>query len=140
MMKRTLTLSLTPILGLLAMPVDAADRQPSPKGANAYIISPADGERVPTRFTVRFGLQGMGVAPAGVPKAGTGHFHLIVDGRLPAFDRPMGKAVRHFGGGQTEVRLELPPGRHRLQLILGDARHVPHDPPVVSAPIEITVE
>ena len=131
---------LIPLL-LLATPMTlAADRQPSPEGANAYIISPADGERVPSRFTVRFGLQGMGIAPAGVDKAGTGHFHLVVDGRLPAFDRPMGKSVRHFGGGQTEARIELPRGHHRLQLILGDGRHVPHDPPVVSAPIEITVD
>jgi len=137
-MKRALVM--TVLSTLISAPALAVDRQPSPPGANAYIVDPADGEHVPSRFTVRFGLQGMGVAPAGVDRSGTGHFHLIVDGRLPAFDRPMDRTVRHFGAGQTEVRLELPKGRHRLQLILGDAHHVPHVPPVVSAPIEITVD
>lgn len=130
----TILACLSPI-GALAQP-----RTSSPEGATAYIVSPADGERVPSTFVVRFGLSGMGVAPAGVRKPGTGHFHLIVDGELPPLDRPMGKSVRHFGGGQIQTTLHLDKGKHTLQLILGDDRHVPHAPPVVSPPITITVE
>ncbi len=115
---------------------------PSPEGAEVYIISPKDGDTVGRNFTVRFGLKGMGVAPAGVDKAKTGHHHLMIDGKkLPPMDKPMNKeVVKHFGGGQTEVTLSLAPGKHTLQLILGDKAHVPHDPPVVSKSITITVK
>lgn len=116
-------------------------RTPSPEGAAAYIVSPADGDTVSGTFTVRFGLHGMGVAPAGTDKAGTGHHHLLVDGKMmPAMDKPLGEDVMHFGGGQTETELTLEPGQHTLQLILGDKGHVPHDPPVVSEVVTITVK
>jgi hypothetical protein len=84
----------------------------------------------------------MGVAPAGVAQDGTGHHHLVIDADSPALDRviPSDANHRHFGGGQTEVSIALPPGRHTLQLVLADHTHVPHDPPVVSERIRITVE
>lgn len=110
--------------------------------ASLYLIAPADGEVVQGPVTVKFGLQGMGVAPAGVDKSGTGHHHLLIDvGRTPPLDEPLPKDERHrhFGGGQTQAVLDLEPGRHTLQLILGDHRHIPHDPPLVSEKITITV-
>lgn len=92
-------------------------------------------------FTVRFGLMGMGVAPAGTDKANTGHHHLLIDGKeLPAADKPMGKEVKHFGGGQTEASITLPKGDHTLQLVLGDMKHMPHNPPVVSGKITVHVK
>ena len=114
---------------------------PSPDGASVYIISPVDGEVVGKTLTVQFGLQGMGVAPAGVDKPKTGHHHLIIDGeKLPALNVPLGGDVMHFGGGQTEKVINLSPGKHTLQLILGNHLHVPHNPPVVSEKITITVK
>jgi hypothetical protein len=119
----------------------ALARTPSPEGARVYIVSPRDGDEVRNPVRVAFGLSGMGVAPAGVTVAGTGHHHLIVDAPLPAFDAPIGKDDQHlhFGAGQTETELTLPAGEHSLQLLLGDALHVPHDPPVYSAVVKITV-
>jgi hypothetical protein len=116
-------------------------RHPSPKGARAYIISPDNGAYVPNTFTVRFGLEKMGVAPAGVDKPNSGHHHLIVDAPLPPLDRPIPNDENHlhFGGGQTETTLTLPTGRHILQLVLGDAFHVPHEPPVYSTPVVVYV-
>ena len=116
---------------------------PSKPDATAYIISPADGATVSNPVTVRFGLRGMGVAPAGVERPDTGHHHLLIDlDALPpaGVPMPMDDQHRHFGGGQTEVTLELAPGKHTLQLLLGDHMHVPHNPPVVSERITITVE
>ena len=116
----------------------------------AYFISPENGAAVSSPVTVRMGLRGMGVAPAGTEKEGTGHHHILVDrapwgqgdgdaeaarNGLPADDHH-----KHFGGGQTETQLELAPGEHTLQLVLGDAFHVPHDPAVVSEVITITVK
>jgi hypothetical protein len=120
----------------------AVPRTPSAAGARVYIISPADGDTVSSPLTVRFGLSGMGVAPAGVPSPNTGHHHLILDAGEPAFDAPLpsDEHHRHFGGGQTEVTLELPPGPHTLQLVLADHNHVPHEPPLVSRRISITVK
>lgn len=116
-------------------------RTPSPEGASVYIVSPADGDTVSSTFTVHFGLRGMGVAPAGTDKENTGHHHLLVDGRMmPSMDQPLGQEIKHFGGGQTETELTLSPGQHTLQLILGDKGHVPHDPPVVSEVVTITVQ
>jgi hypothetical protein len=116
-------------------------RSPSTEGARVYVISPTDGAEVKSPVTVRFGLSGMGVAPAGMPKAGTGHHHLIIDAPLPPAGLPVPKDEnhRHFGGGQTEVTIDLAPGRHTLQLLLADHAHVPHDPPVVSEVVTITV-
>ena len=114
---------------------------PSAKNAKAYIISPNNGAVVSSPVTVQFGLQGMGVAPAGISKQNTGHHHLVVDGKTPSdMSKPMGKDVKHFGGGQTETSLELKPGTHTLQLVLGDDKHTPHNPPVVSEKITITVK
>lgn len=114
----------------------------APEGAKVYIISPANGATVTSPVTVLFGLSNMGVAPAGVEHANTGHHHLLIDvDTLPPLDQPVpnDNQHRHFGGGQTETRLELPPGKHTLQLILGDQHHLPHTPPVVSEKITITV-
>ncbi|HIE54864.1 MAG TPA: DUF4399 domain-containing protein [Chromatiaceae bacterium] len=108
-----------------------------------YFITPKDGATVSNPVTVRFGLRGMGVAPAGVAKPNTGHHHLLIDvEELPPLDQPVPKDERHrhFGGGQTETTIQLTPGKHTLQLLLGDQNHVPHDPPLVSEKITITVK
>ncbi|WP_111497607.1 MULTISPECIES: DUF4399 domain-containing protein [Marinobacter] len=116
---------------------------PAPDGASVYFITPSDGDTVSSPVTVRFGLEGMGVAPAGIDMAKTGHHHLLVDvDELPPAGQPIPSDDhhRHFGGGQTQTELELPPGEHTLQLIMGDQTHIPHEPPVVSERITITVE
>ncbi|MFD2631141.1 DUF4399 domain-containing protein [Idiomarina piscisalsi] len=134
-------------LALIGTPVLATaeaaqmERTEASANAQAYIISPQDGEVVGKTFKVKFGLNGMGVAPAGVDVKHTGHHHLLIDkDELPAMDKPMGGDVIHFGGGQTETMVTLEPGEHTLQLILGDKNHVPHDPAVVSKKITITVK
>ncbi|MEM7146185.1 MAG: DUF4399 domain-containing protein [Verrucomicrobiota bacterium] len=124
-------------------PPEGFPKNPSPEGAEVYIISPKDGDTVPKTFTVQFGLKGMGIAPAGIAFPNSGHHHLLVDAPgepdhnlpLPADDNHL-----HYGAGQTETELTLEPGKHTLQLVLGDLNHVPHDPPVVSKTITITVE
>ena len=114
---------------------------PSADDVELYIVTPADNATVTSPVKVVFGLSGMGVAPAGVERANTGHHHLLIDhDELPEPGKPMGGDVRHFGGGQTEVELTLEPGQHTLQLILGDHFHVPHEPMVVSKKITIFVE
>ena len=113
------------------------------QNAQVYIISAQNGETVPQTFTVRFGLSGMGVAPAGVERAGTGHHHLLIDVEtLPDLDKPLPATdqILHFGGGQTETELTLTPGTHTLQLLMGNYMHVPHDQPVLSEKITIKVE
>lgn len=131
---------------LVALPLAAgAGETPSVPGAKVYIISPADGATVESPVLVRFGLSGMGVAPAGVEKAKTGHHHLIIDAPAPAgedleYSIPADENYKHFGGGQTEGVVDLAPGRHTLQLMLGDQNHIPHNPPVQSAQITITVK
>jgi len=113
---------------------------PSPEGAVAYIVSPLDGETVKGPVTVIFGLKGMGIAPAGTERENTGHHHLLVDqDSLPPAGVPLGNPPIHFGKGQTETTIELEPGTHTLQLILGNHLHVPHNPPVISEKITITV-
>ena len=142
--------TITPIAGLLLWTIsfaisaqeNALPRSPAPAGANVYIISPADGETVSGPVTVKFGLSGMGVAPAGVERANTGHHHLLIDvATMPSSATPLPASdqVVHFGGGQTETTLDLAPGTHTLQLVLGDHLHIPHNPPVRSAQITITV-
>ncbi len=141
--------------GLIASPVLADDkapnipRQPSPKGAKVFIISPKDGKTVKGKVRVVFGLRGMGVCPAGLvlpdgkPKENTGHHHLLLNAeKLPPMNLPLAasKTLLHYGGGQTETVLELPPGKHTLQLVFADFAHIPHDPPLVSKKITITVE
>ncbi|MGB5324688.1 MAG: DUF4399 domain-containing protein [Pseudomonadales bacterium] len=116
---------------------------PAPESARVYLLSPVDGEKVPTTFKVSFGLSGMGVAPAGVAREHTGHHHLLINlDSLPPLDKPLpaSENIVHFGGGQTETWVTLEPGEHSLQLLLGNHLHVPHNPPVLSQKIHITVE
>ena len=118
-------------------------RKPAPAGAMAYIIEPVDGARVTSPVRVVFGLKGIGVAPAGVDRNDAGHHHLLVDAGLPdnlALPIPNDEQHRHFGGGQTEVELTLAPGRHTLQMLLGDHLHIPHDPPIASSVVTIEVQ
>ena len=117
------------------------DASKSSEGASVYIISPLDGATVTSPVTIQFGLEGMGVAPAGVEKLGTGHHHLIVDAPLPALNEPIpaGGNHRHFGGGQTQTTIELSPGTHSHQLLLADHYHIPHNPPIHSNIVTIEV-
>jgi hypothetical protein len=145
--------TITPIFSLLllTMPLLGAGqesapaqlpRTPAPEGAMVYFVSPANGEEVKSPVTVRFGLRGMGVAPAGVTAPNTGHHHLLIDVEtLPPENQPLpnNEQFRHFGLGQTEAEITLPPGEHTLQLVVGDALHIPHQPPVMSEKITITV-
>lgn len=116
----------------------------SPEGANTYFISPQDGEVVGKTFSVKFGLSGMGVAPAGVDKKNTGHHHLLIDADESTVDMakplPGSNNLKHFGKGQTETELTLPSGQHTLQLLLGNHLHIPHDKAVMSKKITITVK
>ncbi len=119
-----------------------ADQTPSPAGAEVYFIAPKDGEHVKGPVHVVFGLKVMGVAPAGVKFDNTGHHHLLVDTDLPAdLSQPLPATdnVRHFGKGQTETSLDLPPGKHTLQLLFADATHTPFAPNVASKKITIVV-
>jgi hypothetical protein len=121
----------------------AADAGYWPKDASVYIITPRSGATVKNPITVRFGLKGVGVAPAGVNSPNTGHHHLLIDTDLPTnldLPLPVTDNIKHFGKGQTEATITLPPGQHTLQLVLGDMNHVPHGPPLVSKKITITVE
>ena len=124
-----------------AAPAPALARKPAPDGARVYIVSPRDGESVPSPVTVVFGMSGVGVAPAGVAQEGTGHHHLLIDTPVPPLDQPIPADERHvhFGGGQTETTITLSPGTHTLQLLLGDELHVPHDPPLLSDAVTIEV-
>jgi hypothetical protein len=118
-------------------------REPSPAGTEVYIVSPKDGAKVKSPVTVVFGLKGMGIAPAGIKFDNTGHHHLLVDADVPAdLSQPLAANEHslHFGKGQTETSLTLPPGKHTLQLVLADSTHTPHDPAVISKKISITVE
>jgi hypothetical protein len=120
----------------------AQERSASPPGAAAYIISPKNGATVRSPVLVQFGLKGMGIAPAGVKFENTGHHHLLIDTDAPAdlsAPLPVTDKILHFGKGQTEAQVPLSPGKHTLQLLLGDQNHVPHDPPVISRKITITV-
>lgn len=116
-------------------------RTPAPSDAQLHFVGLQDGSILPQNATIRFGLVNMGVAPAGIDRPNTGHHHLLVDTKLPPLDEPIPNDFNHlhFGAGQTEAAVTLSPGRHTLQLLLGDANHVPHDPPVMSQPITVTV-
>ena len=122
----------------------AQTQTPSPAGAMVYFINLKDGDTVTSPFKVQFGLTGMGVAPLGVQNERTGHHHLIIDTKLSddELKRPIAADAQHvhFGGGQTETTVTLPPGRHTLQLVLGDWSHIPHNPPVMSQVITVTVK
>jgi hypothetical protein len=132
------------IAALISAPAMALGDTAAPPNASVYIISPKDGDTVTSPFKVQFGLAGMGVAPAGVDKPNTGHHHLIIDTTLsPAeLKEPIANDAKHlhFGGGQTESMVTLPPGKHTLQLVLGDWSHVPFNPPIMSPVITVTVQ
>ena len=118
-------------------------RSPSPPGALVSFANLSDGDVVPPVFTVKFAIEGMAIAPAGTQSEFTGHHHLLIDvDELPDMNLPLPATenIRHFGKGQTEVELQLPEGKHTLQLLLGDYAHIPHQPPVMSKKITITVQ
>ena len=127
-----------------AVTLPSVAETPSPAGAQVYIINLKSGDTVTSPFKVQFGLTGMGVAPAGVEKPNTGHHHLIIDATLSPDElkAPIASDAKHmhFGAGQTEAMITLPPGQHTLQLVLGDWSHIPHVPPVMSEKITITVK
>ncbi|SLN36124.1 DUF4399 domain-containing protein [Roseisalinus antarcticus] len=137
-------------LGLFAVSPVFAQDTPSPDGAAVYFATLEDGATVSAPVKIIFGLSGMGVAPAGTERENTGHHHLLIDrpplgeGEFGADEMMLGLPSdahhMHFGGGQTEVSLDLAPGSHTLQLVLGDLGHVPHSPAVTSEVITITVE
>jgi hypothetical protein len=134
--------AVTAALVLAATFVGAQERSPSAAGAEVYIITPKDGAKVSSPFVVQFGLKGMGIAPAGIKFDNTGHHHLLIDTDAPtdaSAPLPSSEKVMHFGKGQTETTLTLPPGKHTLQLVLGDYSHVPHNPPVVSKKVTVIV-
>ena len=140
---RAVAIAAVAVLAATASFAWAQERTPSPAGAEVYIISPKNGATVKSPVTVQFGLKGMGIAPAGVKFENTGHHHLLIDTDVPAdasAPLPTSDTVKHFGKGQTEASIELKPGKHTLQLVLGDLNHTPHNPPVVSKKITITVK
>ncbi len=136
-------IALIAAIGLSAGSAAAAEFWPT--DAKLYLIEPANGATIKGKVTVKFGLKGLGVAPAGTAAPKTGHHHILIDTAAPTGADlegpiPADGTHRHFGGGQTETVLDLPPGKHTLQLIMGDQNHVPHDPPLVSETVSITVE
>ncbi|MEM1346395.1 MAG: DUF4399 domain-containing protein [Pseudomonadota bacterium] len=131
-------------LALTVLPAAAGETTPSEPGAEVYFINLEDGATVESPVTILFGLKGMGIAPAGIERPGTGHHHLIinetVEGEELSEPIPADDNHLHFGGGQTQATVDLPAGTHVLQLVLGDWGHVPHDPPVMSERITVTVK
>ncbi len=123
-------------------PATALPRTAAPDGARVYFVVPGDGDTVTSPVEIEFGIEGMSVVPAGVEQAASGHHHLVVDAELPDPTLPIPKSDNyiHFGDGSTSTTLELEPGEHTLQLVLGDHLHIPHSPPVHSEVIRITVE
>jgi hypothetical protein len=133
---------ITAMIGLGGVTAAQLQRTPAPKDAEVYFITPQDGDTVTSPVQVKFGLKGMGIAPAGIPFDGAGHHHLLIDTELKNLDGPIPADANHlhFGKGQTETTIELTPGEHTLQLVLGDHLHVPHQPAVMSQRITITVK
>ena len=115
---------------------------PAPENAELYFISPADGAVLSGPVAVRFGLKNMGVTPAGIQYDNSGHHHLLLNTELPPLNLPIinDENHLHFGAGQTETTIDLPPGVHTLQLLLGDFAHIPHEPAVMSERITVTIE
>lgn len=143
-MKHTMLAAAFAALTLAAAPALALDRTPAPEGAAVYFVNIKDGDTVSSPVTIVFGAKGIGVAPAGVEKEKTGHHHLLINtvptpevlnGAIPADDNH-----RHFGGGQTQVTLDLAPGTYTFQLLMGDHNHIPHAPPLLSEMITVTVK
>jgi hypothetical protein len=129
---------------VIGIPAVTAAQTAAPPNASVYFINLKDGETVTSPFKVQFGLTGMGIAPAGVERPNTGHHHLLIDTTLSPDELKQPIAMddkhRHFGGGQTEAMLSLPPGQHTLQLELADWSHVPFNPPIASPIITLTVK
>jgi hypothetical protein len=145
-MKKILLATLLSCASIMAFAADvmAPAQMSSPAGAEVYFVDLADGAKVHSPVTVHFGLKGMGIAPAGIQMDDTGHHHLFIDTDVPTdLTKPIPPAVEgkimHFGKGQTEVSLTLSPGKHTLQLLLGDYLHKPHNPAVMSKKITIEV-
>lgn len=120
----------------------ALPRTASPQGATVFFITPGDGDTVPNPISIEFGIDGMSVVAAGVNAAHSGHHHLLVDTDPPAMGLPIPADSNHihFGDGSTSTELTLAPGEHTLRLLLGDHAHIPHNPPIMSEPITITVK
>ncbi|MGC2084345.1 MAG: DUF4399 domain-containing protein [Bradyrhizobium sp.] len=140
---RRMSLALAMMLSTVTLAV--AGETPAPEGAKVYFINLKDGDTVASPVVIRFGLTGMGIAPVGTEAPNTGHHHLFVDAEPPSGDAlneaiPMDTHHIHYGKGQTEASVTLPPGKHTLQLVLGDWSHVPHKTPVMSDRITVTVE
>jgi hypothetical protein len=129
---------------MLAAPVAAfAKGKPAAKDALLYFVWPQDGTVIKGAFWCRFGLRNMGVTHAGDDFQNSGHHHLLIDVNEPLNPDepiPQDKSHLHFGAGQTEARIELPPGKHTLQLVLGDADHFPFVPPVISKKITVRIK
>ncbi len=124
--------------------IAVAGETPAPEGASVYFINIKDGDTLSNPVTIRFGLKNMGVAPAGTEKENTGHHHLIINETIEGEELnqpiPSDEQHVHFGAGQTEKTLDLPAGTHTLQLVLGDWSHIPHNPPVMSEKVTVTVK
>jgi hypothetical protein len=144
MLARNILTALSVLATVAIAPAIVHAQTPAPPGATVYIVNIKDGDTVTSPFKIQFGLTGMGIAPAGVEKDKTGHHHLLIDAQLSADELkgaiPMDAKHVHFGGGQTETTLTLPPGPHTLQLVLGDWSHIPFAPPIMSPIIKITVK
>jgi len=128
---------------LLSASMMAMAATPAPKGAEVFIVSPEDGATVSETFTVKFGVKDVSLAPAGDVTKNTGHHHLLIDvDKLPAAGAPIPLDANHmhFGKAQTQAEIKLAPGKHTLQLELGDSGHMPFDPPIVSKKITVTVK
>jgi len=142
-MNTKILLTIFALFSLMTSPLANDLVSKSPPDATLYIIEPIDGATVSKTFKVIFGLSGMGVAPAGTNIENTGHHHILIDmDKLPDLAKPLPATdqIRHFGGGQTETVLTLSPREHTLQIILGNYVHIPHDKPVISEKITITVK
>lgn len=113
----------------------------APENARVYFVDLANGAEVASPLLVKFGVEGIAIAPAGSSEPATGHHHLVIDAELPAYDQPIPASANyaHFGKGQTETTIELSPGPHTLQMVFANGLHVPFNPPLVSEKISITV-
>jgi hypothetical protein len=140
---RMLVIAASVVMAALAVVYAQMDRPAPPEGVAVYLISPLHGEVIEGPVVVRFGVRGMGVAPAGVDHPNTGHHHLLINTPIEEVDLdmplPATDDVRHFGGGQTEVVLHLEPGTYTLQAVFADFRHVAFDPPIVSEVVTVHV-
>tara|TARA_Y100000768_G_C23959113_1_gene674365 strand:+ start:850 stop:1266 length:417 start_codon:yes stop_codon:yes gene_type:complete len=130
-------------ISFLTSPVTADDQHYSDSNVKLFFITPKDGEILTSPFIAKFGITGMSIAPAGIDKPMSGHHHLLIDlDKLPDMNNPIpaDKNHLHFGQGQTQASINLPSGKHTLQLLLGNYLHIPHRPPLLSERIEITVK